>query len=190
MKVLVMSQPAPGQWQMRMGADSAVLRHGEPVFLPESGRTARVAVVPALRIGRLGFCVRSNYGSYINGITLFQFLAPDPDDLPPWLPPFVADRSFSPGQWLPMPDDDSIRCQVNISPLPGRTGNPEKINFSTSLSALEPERHIREISRFCTLKTGDVLLFLDHGTPMLPAGIDSELTASLNGTNVLNIRLK
>ena len=137
MKVFVLKGTCGGERKVSLGADSAVLRPGEPVFLPESGNAARLAVIPAVRIGRLGYCVRSNFASYVDAATLFMYLQPDDSDTPSWLPPFIADRSFSPGKWTALPPDGNLRAQVQLSPLPGRTGSTEVLEFATSLPALD-----------------------------------------------------
>ena len=190
MKVFVLKGTCGGERKVSLGADSAVLRPGEPVFLPESGNAARLAVIPAVRIGRLGYCVRSNFASYVDAATLFMYLQPDDSDTPSWLPPFIADRSFSPGKWTALPTDGNLRAQVQLSPLPGRTGSTEILEFATSLPALEVERYIRELSQYCTLKTGDLLLFADCGTELRTAVLDTALQATLNDEKVLDIRLK
>lgn len=173
-----------------MGADSAVLRPSEPVFLPESGNTALMTAIPAVRIGRLGFCVRSNFTSYVDAATLFIYIQPHPDDTPDWLPPYIADRSFSPGKWCPLPADGFLRGRIALSPLPGRKGVSDSYEFTTTLEQLRIERLIRELSRFCTIKTGDLLLFPDSGTPMIPAELDTAVTATFNNEKVLDVRLK
>ena len=173
-----------------MGADSAVLRPSEPVFLPESGNPALMTAIPAVRIGRLGYCVRSNFASYVDAVTIFMYFQPHPDDTPQWLPPYVADRSFSPGKWCPLPADRTLRAHIEVSPLPGRPGATQSYGFTISIEELQIEQLIRDISRFCTLKTGDILLFPDCGLPLIPAQLDTSVTATLNSEKVLDVRLK
>ena len=186
MKLLVITSQN-GKWSLTFGADSALLRPGEPVFLPESLQ-ARSAVIPAVRICRLGFCVRSNFRSYYDAVSLFHYL--DDASMPDWLPPYAADRTFSPGAWEAIPDDGILSCEVHRQPLPGRQGEISETEFTLSLDVLAPDKLIREISQYCTLKTGDILLFPDAGSHFAAAEPDTALSASLNGTSVLDIRLK
>ena len=189
MKLLVITRYHSG-FNLALGADSALLRPGEPVFLPETDNPAFSAVVPAIRICRLGFWVRSNFASYFDAVTLFHYLKPAEQDLPQWLPPYVADRTFSPGTWQPLPDDGIISAQVSRKPLPGHHGQTVAEQFRVSLQELDPEGLIRDLSRQITLKTGDILIFPDAGTRLRQAELDSGICADLNGAQVLDIRLK
>ena len=64
------------------------------------------------------------------------------------------------------------------------------LTTSFSVDSIGAAATLSEISQWCTLKTGDVLLFadaaIDLGTPVL----DTAIEAKIDDTPVLNIRIK
>ena len=79
MKIIVLSN-APelsggAKPELIAGADSAILRHGEPVFL--DGNTSSALYAPAFRIGKLGTHIPGKVASrYIDAYTIFHMLVP------------------------------------------------------------------------------------------------------------------
>ena len=59
MKVLCISANGK-RMKVDVGSDQAVLRLGEPVFVPEPVEEWRSAVAPAVRISRLGTAIKAS----------------------------------------------------------------------------------------------------------------------------------
>lgn len=172
---------------MALGADSAVLRPGEPVFVPDPAGDWRSAIVPAVRICHLGMNILPAMApKYYDSVGLFHTLTPaEPLSGIPW---GLIDRTFSPGSWQPA---NAAKLEIAVSRT--RIG-AESADFSASLSvdwdSLDVDGTVARLSRYCTLRTGDVLLFADFAASIGSPVLDTTVQAWLNGTESIHIRIK
>lgn len=187
MKVLLVSRHADGRLKIDGGVDSAVLRPGEPLFLEEPTDEWFSEIAPAVRIGRLGMNISpENAPAYIDAMSIVHLLTPTADAD---IPAFFCDRAISPGQWLMPPDYDSdIAVTAHVVPLP--PAPPQSRDFETMIGLGDVPHIVSTLSQKLTFKTGDIIVFRDRGIAMGHPQIDTSLDAQLNGTTVLNIRLK
>ncbi len=192
MKILCIFHGQDGGLRVKGGADSAILRTGEPVFVPEPVQVWRSTVAPAIRMSRLGMSIKATKASeYYDAISLFHLLTPVDPVIVDGLPPYILDRTFSPGQWHSTSPDplkeyrfEAMRRELN--------GNAEEtaVSGQFSLLSLGVDDAIAALSRYMTFRTGDILVFPDKGCDMGAPMLDTEMTASLDGLPTLSIRLK
>lgn len=191
MKALNISTGADGSLRVEAGVDSAVLRPGEPVFVPEGG-VWNSFIVPSVRIGRLGMCISAKAApAYIDGWTLFHVLKPaEPIAGVPWT---IIDRTFSPGAWQPFgPDEYDRTRQSTVVKCPiSMREDSTTCETEFSLAGMGVNEAISRFSAYCTLRTGDVLLFHDYALALGEAEINTEIKATAaDGIELLKIRIK
>ncbi len=192
MKVLCICNNG-GRREIAAGVDSAVLRPGEPVFADEPSELWTSSIAPAIRISRLGMSIRAARArEYYHELTLFHVLTPTSAEACEGLPPFILDRAFSPGKWVDISNiasDSKFTVTADRESLDGK-GERQTVRSDFSLDTLDVDKIVALLSRHLTFKTGDLLIFTDHalglGAPML----DSAVTAKLDQSEVLSIRIK
>lgn len=189
MKILCLHTTPDGNLSVEPGADSAILRHGEPVFPDDRPDGWRSLIVPAIRISRLGTSIRRTRArNYYDSFTFFHVLWPASGNMAaPGIPAAIADRTFSPGTWLPMPDQP-VSASVAVRPLDRETSTLTEIAICPE--TLAAEAAIEWLSQYMTFKTGDILLFFDRGTDIGQATPDTEITVRAGTDEVLRFRIK
>ena len=172
MKILLLDIASSPE-RIIVGADSAILRHGEPLFMAEGQQDWLSAVVPAVRVGRLGLHIpRKAAASYIDAVTLFHVLIP-PNFLPAWA---AADRTFAPGTWL---EDTTWPAEFSRGDISRPFVSPDRASDALAL-----------LSRTMTFKTGDIILFGDMAiTRTLPPPRDN-VRAFLGDEPVLDLKIR
>lgn len=189
MKILSVSGKKNDELRVDLGADSAILRCGEPVFVDGNTADWELLVAPAIRISRLGTHIPpSKARSYYDAVSVFLVMrpcVPSPDI--PWA---MRDRTFSPGIWMPCAND--IRLNVGCNPISSKTDPDNCRTDLFELSAIQETADIAVafLSRYCTFKTGDILLFIDMAVSLGCPRLDTAIHADINGTPSLNVRIK
>lgn len=191
MKVLVVR----GQ-NIDLGADSAVLRCGEPVFVPDPASDWLSLVAPAVRICRLGMCMGNRARAYFDSLACFHLLIPAPGKAPAGIPYALIDRTFSPGTWQPLePAADSATrtLEVRRTPISSRKADASQIielEKEFSIDSLRAAETIARVSRYCTLKTGDVFIFADAAAELGHPVLDTTVEAGIDACASLSVRIK
>ena len=167
------------------GADSAVLRPGEPVFLPEPFESLRSYVAPAVRISRLGMNIKPSFaGRYYSEIAALHLLI---DEACP-LPPLFCDRAIAPGKWIDIASIDNADLRVELYDRDDALINEQ--NKAIALCALDIDNAVNFVSSHLTLKTGDMIIFGDHAGELGCPKINTRLRACIGGAESLEIRFK
>lgn len=189
MKILCLRRSPDGSIRVEAGADSAILRHGEPVFPEERSGGWISMIVPAIRMSRLGTSIRkSRAAEYYDSFTFFHVLWPaSGDSVADGIPAAVADRTFSPGTWLPFPGS-GIELKTSVRALGSDT--PRTDSIALDPASLDVDNVISVLSEYMTFKTGDIILFFDNGLILGPSEIDTEIKVWANDTEVLGFRIK
>ncbi len=175
-----------------LGADSALLRHGEPLFIDGAPEQWVSLIAPAVRIGRLGTHIPQKFADgYIDAHTLFHLRFPADDrqvDFALW---GMSDRTFSPGEWLPGNFSGHETVRILIEKLRSDATCPpdETYTDSIGLNPYHTATAVAMLSGYSTLKTGDVLVFAGQGLRK-ELRQDTQLNAWLSDTQVLNFRIK
>lgn len=174
MKTLLVSL-ATGRLALRQVPDSALLTRNLPLFLPEGRAEARLRVMPAVRISRLGLAVPERFaGRYFDAATLTALNVPG---LPPDDTDLVADNALVAGEWGEVPCAGAWTAESSAGAV---------AEWAVSDTFV---RAVSAVSARSTLKTGDIIALADFALD-LEAPVDGRVTLSLNGRQVLNFKIK
>lgn len=173
-----------GGGTMRLIADSALLRCNKPLFLDDASRWC-IKVCPAVRISRLGFYIKEKFAArYYDSVSAVGVCIPDEWRARPWEAPEVMmarDNCLIEGSWLTL-DERTAETRLDY----GAKG----LQGSVTLGELAVDKAIAELSRYMTLKTGDILVFADRGLDIAAAEAGGEIKTEINGTECLDFRIK
>ena len=175
-----------------MKPDSALVISNRPFFYPEFSKDVHHELEVVIRISRLGRSIEERYaGRYFNEVGLgVDFTARDlqAEQKKKGLPWEIAkgfDYSAPISEFFPVEKykdlhNLSFRLDVN-----GKTVQ----DGSTSLMIFSFEKIISYVSRFMTLKTGDLIF---TGTPagVGPVAVDDRLEAYLEGEKMMDFPVK
>lgn len=168
-------------------ADSAIVLPPHPLFLPDFDAEWEARISPAYRIGRLGKSIALKFAPrYIDGYTLALRLVPlgvDRDLRSAGLPRGVEglfDSAVTLGRWTEIADG-TVPAEFEISW--GERKVSIEDHFDAACRALE------SVSRYATVKTGDVICPSWIASGMEPA-VGSEIVAAVNGDVCLNVRIR
>lgn len=187
MKILLIETAADGLMKVQLGADSAVLRTGEPVFVPEPLAQWQCRVMPGVRISRLGMHISpANAARHFDSVSLFHVMTPS--EPMAGIPCGVIDRTFSPGEWIPAKDIAAGRWTVTRKRIGKEADFIQSHSFT--LDSLGVHDAISRLSGLCTFRTGDVLLFGDAAINLGNPVLDTCIEAALDANVLLNIRIK
>lgn len=178
MKTLLVSIAADGtDLHLRQVPDSALLAGGRPVFLPDYADDTRLAIMPAVRISRLGLAISSRFARrYYDAATLVALNAPGRPDRTTELN-LVADNALIVGTWTDIPATDTWTADIA-----GHSAHSFHI-------ADRFERIIEAVSRCSTMKTGDIIA-IDDPSLCIDAALNDTIDARLNGIPILHFRIK
>lgn len=172
--------------------DSALLRPGQPFFLPDYTKQCEYETELVVRVGHMGRSIAERWvHRYIDAVTIgIDFTARDLQrELSrkglPWDLAKGFDGSAAIGQWIPINEIDDLQnlhfhLDINGQTVQkGFTG--DMIHSVTSL--------ISYISQFCSLKTGDLIY---TGTPsgVGPVHIDDHLEGYLENRKLMEFNVK
>lgn len=167
-------------------ADSAVVLPPHPLFLPDFDANWEARICPAYRIGRLGKSIAQKFASrYIDAYTLALRIVPVDTNrelqsaaLPCGLDG-LFDSALTLGRWTEIDESLPETFEVVSGALRVAIDN----HFDAACRALE------SISRYATVKTGDVICPSWIPAGVVPAvGLDIE--AAVNGATCLSVRIR
>ena len=169
-----------------MKPESALLKNGKPFFLPDHLGRVDHEVEVVVRICRLGKNVSERFAyRYYDAVTVgIDFTARDlqrrlKDAGHPWEISKAFDGSAAIGDWLePIPSQEGLSFHLDINGQTVQTG-------STNDMLYKVDELISYISKFFTLKTGDILF---TGTPVGvgPVSIGDHLEGYLENRKLLD----
>ena len=174
-----------------MKPDSAILKNGKPFFLPDFlGRVDYEAEI-VVRIGRLGNSIPERFAPrYCDGITVgIDFTARDWQrrliaEGAPWEMSKGFDGAAVLGDFRPIEGIDlkNIPFRLDIDGTTVQSANSAQMIFGI-------EETIAYVSRYCTLRTGDLIF---TGTPagVGAVAIDNHLQGYLHDEKVLDFYVR
>lgn len=195
--------------RLQLIADSAIGRNNHPVFLPDfitaDPGAWVVEVMPAVQIGRLGKFIRPKFAArHISAILLAGWVRPATADSATPIT-LLFDGALTRGVEMPLneifPADSADSCdeisgnallqiEAEYSPIRDASGeNTKRESASMAREQIHAEDMVAFVSRFCTLKSGDIIIPASAGITF-PVALDMRLRATLNGINALELRLK
>ncbi len=191
MKILYVNTDTDGTIKADAGTDSAILRTGEPVFVPDPADRWLSAVAPAIRIHRLGTAIKaSRAAAYYDAIAPVHILTPSDPALADGLSPYIIDRALAPGLWVHV-SEPRHRYTLRADTRPIGAATPTKAaGIEFCLADLNVDRSIEILSRHMSFRTGDILVFRSHRLDLGVTVLDTTVTADIDGERLLNIRLK
>ena len=163
--------------QLGFHPDSALLLQGRPLFMPEEGEGWQAEICLAVKIGRLGKNISEKFAPrYYDGLSCAMRLvlpsAPEMDSVISGM-----DSSIVHGEWLEA----------------GKAAGPLTLSVGTVKIRLAPQAPevagaISAISRYTTLKMGDIIL-LPASDAMVPLEAPGRLDMQIDGVTVLSQKL-
>ncbi len=167
-------------------ADSAVVLPPHPLFLPDFDANWEARIYPAYRIGRLGKSIARKFASrYIDAYTLALRLVPVDTNrelqaagLPCGLDG-LFDSALTLGRWTEIDHALPETFEITSGALNVEIDN----HFDAACRALE------SISRYATVKTGDVICPSWIPTDVVPE-VGSGIEAAINGATCLSVRIR
>ena len=178
--------------RMWMKADSALLTHGKPMFKPDF--TSEMSGVPylALRISRMGKSIASRFAHrYYDAIGVaVDFTAEDvlrqlKKEGEPWEKAKSFDGSVCMGAWQELGDANNLTgIEISLS-----VNGDERSTAVVDNLLEEVGRVIEGVSRFFTIRQGDILLY---GKPADKAlvEVNDHITGLLNGQVLTEFNIK
>lgn len=157
--------------------DSALVLQGRPLFMPEEGEGWQAQICLAVKISRLGKNISEKFAPrYYDGISFAMRLT-----LPsaPELASVIAgmDSGIVHGQWL-----DAAKASA---PMAVTAGGAE-IRLAPQAAVID--RAISMISRYTTLKIGDMIL-LPAADTMVPLAAPGRFDITVDGVDILSQKL-
>lgn len=179
----------------RLLADSALVRNNRPVFVPDFAREGWVVeVLPAIIIERLGKFISPRFAHrHIGGFSLVGCLHPAGMSVPDALTDSF-DGAIVAGEPGPLPTGETLRVTAKYEPLPSKIAGQNSetaggAQVEVALSTLHIADTVALLSRYATLKSGDIILPASIGMSF-PVSLDHSLTAAADGGFPLILRLK
>ena len=172
--------------------DSALLRPGNPFFLPGHTQQCEYETELVVRIGHMGRCIAERWvHRYIDAVTVgIDFTARDvqrrlANQGLPWDLAKGFDGSAAIGEWIPVNefrDLQDLHFSLDINGQTVQSGHTADMIHSVA-------RLVSYISQYFTLKTGDMIY---TGTPsgVGPVHIDDHLEGYLEGRKLLEFNVK
>lgn len=169
---------ASGSPSLRVIADSALLKGGKPFFLPDFAPEFRARASLALRIGRLGKNVAPRFAHrYIDAVAAALHIEAAPAECPC---PYSFDGAAVFGPMM-APEESPAAFTLE--------GGPEPIEWSTDSAAADAAEAVALVSRYMTVKTGDLILAgLTASSVSLRIGM--HLTARSADRILLDLKIK
>ncbi|MBO5455038.1 MAG: hypothetical protein J6A20_00815 [Muribaculaceae bacterium] len=159
--------------------DSTVVMSGRPLFLPEDGKEMIAEGHIAVRISRLGKNISAKFASrYYDAVTVMLRVIPA-DGVPEGMEGVYSamDASSVMGVWH--------ECELIAAPfkvtLDGKC-------FDFAPLSKDIDALIHDISRYITLKIGDVLM-LPPFAKTSPLKASTHLTSSLNEVEAIDVKI-
>ncbi len=187
-----LNNPVPSEPVFFMKAGNALLRNNFPFFLPDFSKEIHYETELVIRICKLGKSIQEKFAhKYYNAIGIgIDFTARDlqqkcKEKGLPWEIAKAFDGSAPISDFIALdelPDRNNIRFHLDINGKTVQSGISSDMIFSF-------EKIIAYVSRFNTLKTGDLIF---TGTPagVGPVSINDRLEAWLEDRKMLDFRIK
>lgn len=173
----------------RVVTDSATVRNNRPMFIHDFARDGWVLeLLPALHISRLGKWIAPRFAPrYIDGLSIVALLHRRDESAANSLYD-IFDGALCLGERMEWKEDERLKISVvQRRIISGEELGRAEIEISTR--QLRVEQTIAAVSRFCTLKSGDIILPGSLGLE-LPVEINTAVEVAVNGLSALITRLK
>ncbi|MDE5810079.1 MAG: fumarylacetoacetate hydrolase family protein [Muribaculaceae bacterium] len=189
MKILAIDRPLDGRVvisdRVDLLADSSIVLNKKPLFLPDEGEGFMGSIHPAIRICHVGRSISPKFASrYYDSFTLVLRVTPPVDSAIPVGSAIGVsfDSALGIGEWIPAQSIESgdVTLTCDILDIPA----------TFSYDSMKIDESIAMLSRYFTLKNGDIIIPSQSPLPSFPLHIDTRLGASVNSTQLLDFKIK
>ncbi|MDE6239297.1 MAG: hypothetical protein K2M54_04825 [Muribaculaceae bacterium] len=168
--------------RLRHFADSSLQRNGQPWFMPDISKEWVAIVCPGIKITRLGTHIAAKFaGRYYESICAVTLFLPAREAVSPSEAPerfFVSDSAYCIGEGVTVGEKEQLH-EINVG--------EKSLKFSSD--SLGVDTAISDISKFVTLKIGDVIIFGDERMDLSVAEGD-RLEVAIDGERAIELRIK
>lgn len=175
-----------GQPQVRLMADSSVLTSGKPFFIPDFAQGFTVSATLALRVCRLGKCIARRFAHRYYDAAAAAAVVSARGLTPPVGPDSALATAFDGALWL---GDFKPLGQLDGTAVAMELAGTRQAACQCAEPPMTPDEVIELVSRYFTLKMGDIIL-MGNLSPDEPIAIGDTLTATVGGAPSLRIRVK
>lgn len=163
--------------QLGFHPDSALLLQGRPLFMPEDGDGWQAQICMAVKIGRLGKNISEKFAPrYYDGLSCaMRLVLPSAPEMTSVID--GMDSGIVHGEWL-----DASKAAGAMTVSVGA------VEIRLAPQAPEIVKAISGISRYTTLKMGDIIL-LPASDTMIPLEAPGRLDMQIDGVTVLSQKL-
>ncbi|MHC1707757.1 MAG: fumarylacetoacetate hydrolase family protein [Bacteroidales bacterium] len=187
-----LNNPVPKEPVFFLKPDSALLRNNFPFFIPDFSEEVHYECELVFRVGKLGKTIAEKFApGYIDAVGLgIDFTARDLQNKCkekglPWEVAKAFDGSAPVSEFIPLvelPAVTELTFHLDLNGITVQEGKASDMIFPI-------EKLISHVSRFMTLKTGDLIF---TGTPagVGPVKINDHLEAYLEGRKMLDFWVK
>lgn len=189
MKVLALNSNYPSlstvcDKKVFLMADSSLAKSGKPWFLPEYAESFAYRPHLVFRVGRLGKNIARRFAHrYIDAVTIGASVEASP--MPDSAIANAFDGAAMIGDFIPIEEIPDIN---NITGLMGIEGG-EITSICSADMICKIDEIIEYLSQYFTFKIGDII-YSGFGSEAVTLAIDQVLHGSINGKEVLNIKVK
>lgn len=168
--------------RLRLYADSAIGRDVMPLFIPDLPGAWNARVCVAVRINRMGKGISPKFAMrYADAISAVVLMLPA-EEPQRWDTSGILallDSAVTTGRWheCNVADIDVVGLEAGGISC---TFTAADLDFATAISS---------VSRFATLRTGDIIIIDSTGIDM-PLVPDTHITATINGFQCLALKIK
>ena len=168
--------------RLRHYADSSAHRNRYPFFIPDTSAEWSVKICPAVKINRLGTHISEKfaprYYDAVSAVALFMPSVSAADFANADERYFLCDSAYCCGELAAVGEADKDHVI--------QVGDKE---LTFSLASLSVDKKISELSKFVTLKIGDLLIFAEHSVDV-NINEGGLLSVSLDGEEVIDVKIK
>ncbi len=167
--------------------DSAILRDGKPFFIPAWSDKWIYTPMIAFKVGRLGKNIAKKFAlRYVDAVTIALRVIPKDAaeslngiDVPKGILT-AFDSSVILGEWTSLPEGFNAPIAIKVNDY---TASSTDIFDCLSAS-------IETLSKYFTLKMGDIILPIQSSSPEIPMIIDTSVIGSINQSEILKFNIK
>ncbi|MDE5969789.1 MAG: hypothetical protein K2G74_03035 [Muribaculaceae bacterium] len=189
MKILAINRPVnePVSISNRVDllADSSIIHNNKPLFLPDEGEGFTGSIHPAVHICHVGRSISQKFAlRYYDSFTLVLRVTPPANaEIPLGSAIDISfDSALGVGEWTSIQSVEgesvTFACDALTEPV------------TISIDSLKIDETVAMLSRYFTLKNGDIIIPSLSPLPTFPLQIDTRLTASVNSVQLLDLKIK
>lgn len=161
--------------------DSSIVLPKNPLFIPDYAPEYVIEALPAVRISRLGKTISAKFAHrYYDAFTLLLRVLPVIDGTPVRQGSAIYtayDSAIIKGDWLENLPQEKFTVTLGEN------------SYTTSVSELNIDETISSLSRYFSLKMGDIIAPCRFPLTQIPVA-DTRLAASICDREIINIKIK